>query len=357
MHWLGFTPWRRPGNCLMLDTPGRFRLVHSFSMPKPYLSATPVPVDPPSFLDIPKPPGVESDPYPIERSSLQLYLQEIAKTPLLTIAEEVILARRIRRGDQAARDHMIKANLRLVVKIACDYKDFGLPLLDLISEGNIGLIKAVMRFDPRKGGKLSTYAGWWIRQSVKCALANQSKTIRLPVHLIDKISKLRRAALAFADKFGREPTNEEIAMELGIPTNKVAHLKFVSLRPASLDAPIGDESDSMAFGEIVDDENALSPFENLRERDFKSALDNMINSLENREAGILRMRFGLDGHDQLTLDEVGKVFKLTRERVRQLQVLALGKIRKLMTINEAQRSMDEIKQQEDLGRRMVLASG
>jgi RNA polymerase primary sigma factor len=355
--WLGFTPWRRPGSCPMLNPPGRFRPVHLSTMPNSHFPATPVPVDPPSFPDKPKPPAVESDPYPIERSSLQIYLQEIAKTPLLTIAEEVTLARRIRQGDQSARDHMIKANLRLVVRIACDYKDFGLPLLDLISEGNIGLIKAVMRFDPRKGGKLSTYAGWWIRQSVKCALANQSKTIRLPVHLIDKISKMRRTAMAFADKFGREPTNEEIAMALGIPINKVAHLKSVSIRPASLDAPIGDESDAAAFGEIVGDENAISPFENLRERDFRSGLRHMINSLENREAGILRMRFGLDGHDELTLDEVGKVFKLTRERVRQLQVLALRKIRKLMTKNEAQRSMEEIQQEEDLGRRMALVGG
>jgi RNA polymerase primary sigma factor len=320
-------------------------------------SATPGPDAPLQFLDGSTPPAAGSEPYPAERSSLQIYLQEIAKTPLLTIAEEVTLARRIRRGDQAARDHMIKANLRLVVRIACNYKDFGVPLLDLISEGNIGLVKAVMRFDPRKGGKLSTYAGWWIRQSVKVALANQSKTIRLPVHLIDKIAKMRRTVLAFADKFEREPTNEEVGMELGIPTNKVAHLKSVSSRPASLDAPIGDGSDSTALGEIVDDENAMSPFENLRERDFESDLNHMINSLKNREAGILRMRFGLDGHDELTLDEVGKIFKLTRERVRQLQVLALRKIRKLMTINEAQRSLDDIKQEENLGRRMVLARG
>ena len=320
-------------------------------------SATLGPDAPLQFLDGSTPPAAGSEPYPAERSSLQIYLQEIAKTPLLTIAEEVTLARRIRRGDQAARDHMIKANLRLVVRIACNYKDFGVPLLDLISEGNIGLVKAVMRFDPRKGGKLSTYAGWWIRQSVKVALANQSKTIRLPVHLIDKIAKMRRTVLAFADKFEREPTNEEVGMELGIPTNKVAHLKSVSSRPASLDAPIGDGSDSTALGEIVDDENAMSPFENLRERDFESDLNHMINSLKNREAGILRMRFGLDGQDELTLDEVGKIFKLTRERVRQLQVLALRKIRKLMTINEAQRSLDDIKQEENLGRRMVLARG
>jgi len=307
---------------------------------------------PPSFLEKPEPTVVEAD--PLERSGLQLYLQEIAKTPLLTIAEEVQLARRIRRGDKAARDHMISANLRLVVKIAHDYKDFGLPFLDLISEGNIGLIKAVERFDPRKGGKLSTYAAWWIKQSIKRALANQSKTIRLPVHLVDKISKMRRTAMALAEDYGREPTDEELAYELGIPVNKVAHLKSVSIRPASLDAPIGEDGESATFGEIVGDENAISPYENVREHNLRSDLDQMINSLDKREAEILRMRFGLDGRDELTLEEVGRKFKVTRERVRQLQNLALQKIRKLMARNEAQRSVEEIEQDERLRKRMEV---
>src|SRR5215217_4218050 len=179
----------------------------------PTATLTAAPIDaPPSFLE-------KSDSAPAEtiahgeRSNLQLYLQEIGKTALLTIDEEVTLARRIRRGDKAARDHMISANLRLVVKIAMDYKDFGLPLLDLISEGNIGLIKAVERFDPRKGGKLSTYAAWWIKQSIKRALANQSKTIRLPVHLVDKISKMRRVSLQMSEELGREPTDDELGDE------------------------------------------------------------------------------------------------------------------------------------------------
>ena len=310
------------------------------------------PSAPPSFLEKPEPPPIEPD--PLERSGLQLYLQEIAKTPLLTIAEEIQLARRIRRGDKAARDHMISANLRLVVKIAHDYKDFGLPLLDLISEGNIGLIKAVERFDPRKGGKLSTYAAWWIKQSIKRALANQSKTIRLPVHLVDKISKMRRAAMALAEELGREPSDEEVAWELGIPVNKVAHLKSVSIRPASLDAPIGEDGDSATFGDIVGDENATSPYENVRERNLKTDLNRMIESLDRREADILRMRFGLDGHDELTLEEVGRKFKVTRERVRQLQNLALQKIRKLMTKNETQLSLEEVEQEERLRKRMEI---
>ncbi len=308
---------------------------------------------PPSFLEKPEPPPSE----PIahgERSNLQLYLQEIAKTPLLTIQEEITLARRIRRGDKAARDHMISANLRLVVKIAMDYKDFGLPLLDLISEGNIGLIKAVERFDPRKGGKLSTYAAWWIKQSIKRALANQSKTIRLPVHLVDKISKMRRTAMALTEQLGREPTDEELAIELQIPTSKVAHLKSVSVRPASLDAPVGDESDSATFGEIVGDENALSPLEGLHEKNLNLDLAAMVNSLDAREAEIIKLRFGLEGREELTLEEVGKKFQVTRERIRQLEYLALNKMRRAMAKRESIRTSDEIEQENRQRERMAV---
>lgn len=304
---------------------------------------------PPSFLE--KPAEAPTEEAPLERSNLQLYLQEIGKTPLLSLDEEVTLARRIRRGDKAARDHMISANLRLVVKIAMDYKDFGLPLLDLISEGNIGLVKAVERFDPRKGGKLSTYAAWWIKQSIKRALANQSKTIRLPVHLVDKIARMRRTAMALTEQLGREPTDEEIAMELQIPTSKVAHLKSVSVRPASLDAPIGEDGDSSTFGELVGDENAVSPFDSLKERSRNADLKEMVDSLEPREAEIIRYRFGLDGRDELTLEEVGQKFKVTRERVRQLQNLALSKMRKAMSRHEAQRSIEELEEEERLRKR------
>ncbi len=309
---------------------------------------------PPSFLEKSEPPAAEAPIAHGERSNLQLYLQEIGKTPLLTIEEEVTLARRIRRGDKAARDHMISANLRLVVKIAMDYKDFGLPLLDLISEGNIGLIKAVERFDPRKGGKLSTYAAWWIKQSIKRALANQSKTIRLPVHLVDKISKMRRTAMMLTEQLGREPSDEELAIELQIPTSKVAHLKSVSVRPASLDAPIGDEGDSSTFGEIVGDDNAVSPFEGLQEKNLNSDLSEMVNSLDQREAEIIKLRFGLEGRDELTLEEVGKKFHVTRERIRQLEYLALTKMRKAMAKNEAVRTLDEIDDEKRLRERMAV---
>src|SRR5882724_10949899 len=308
---------------------------------------------PPSFLERNEPAPVEPA-APLERSNLQLYLQEIGKTALLTIEEEVTLARRIRRGDKAARDHMISANLRLVVKIAMDYKDFGLPLLDLISEGNIGLVKAVERFDPRKGGKLSTYAAWWIKQSIKRALANQSKTIRLPVHLVDKISKMRRTAMALTEQLGREPTDEELAIELQIPTSKVAHLKSVSVRPTSLDAPIGEDGDSATFGDIVGDDNAVSPFESLQERNQNSDINSMVNSLDQREAEIIKLRFGLEGREELTLEEVGKRFHVTRERIRQLEYLALSKMRKAIAKNEAQLSRDEIEEEDRVRQRMEV---
>ncbi len=308
---------------------------------------------PPSFLEKPDP-AQEPGPAHLERSNLQIYLQEIGKTALLTIDEEIALAKRIRRGDKAARDHMIQANLRLVVKIAMDYKDFGLPLLDLISEGNIGLVKAVERFDPRKGGKLSTYAAWWIKQSIKRALANQSKTIRLPVHLVDKISKMRKMAMLLSERLGREPTDEELAMELQIPTSKVAHLKSVSVRPASLDAPVGEDGDSATFGDIVGDDSAVSPYDNLRDKNLNADLHSMVESLDKREAEIIRMRFGLNGHAELTLEEVGRRFNVTRERIRQLEYIALGKMRRAMAKNEAVRNADEIEQEDRQRKRMTV---
>jgi RNA polymerase primary sigma factor len=238
------------------------------------------------------------------------------------------------------------------VKIAHDYKDFGLPLLDLISEGNIGLIKAVERFDPAKGGKLSTYAAWWIKQSIKRALANQSKTIRLPVHLVDKISKMRRIANSLTEELGREPTEEEIAIELQIPTAKVAHLKSVSTRPASLDAPISDEDGGTPFGEIVGDENAIDPYQNLREKNLQSDLRGLLNRLDDRESEIIKLRFGLEGKDELTLEEVGKKFNVTRERVRQLQNIAITKMRRAMADIEHQRTQEEIDEEHRVRGRM-----
>jgi len=278
---------------------------------------------------------------PSERSSIRLYLQEIGKTPLLKPSEEVELAALIQSGDTRAREKMIKANLRLVVKIAHDYANFGLPLLDLISEGNIGLVKAVERFDPSKGGKLSTYAAWWIKQSIKRALANQSKTIRLPVHLVDKIAKMRRTAMALEEEFGRPPSEEELALEMELPVSKIAHLKSVSVRPSSLDAPVGDD-DGTEFGELIGDEKAENPFQALRDKTLLNDLNKMVEELDPREAEIIRLRFGLDGEKPKTLEDVGEMFGVTRERVRQLQNIALTRMRKQLTAKEKQRTEEEI---------------
>jgi len=262
-------------------------------------------------------------------TAIKLYLREIGQVKLLTPQEEIDLAARIKKGDKKAREQMIKANLRLVVKIARDYEGIGLPLLDLISEGNIGLMKAVERFDPAKGGKLSTYGSWWIKQSIKRALANQSKTIRLPVHLVDKISRMRRTAMRLQEELGREPTDEELGEEMGISAARVAQMRMAAVRPASLDAPIGDE-DSNNFAEVVQDEAADTPYEQLEEKTVTRMLQEMVKTLDPREATILRARFGLDGGSHKTLEEVGEKFGVTRERVRQIQNIALRKLRKMI---------------------------
>lgn len=270
-------------------------------------------------------------------NNVGLYLREISQVPLLTPQEEVKLAGQIKRGNKKAREKMITANLRLVVKIAHDFGSYGLPLLDLISEGNIGLMKAVERFDPKKGGKLSTYASWWIKQSIKRALANQSKTIRLPVHLVDKIGKIRRVAAQMTEELGHEPTTEELAEELGLPIAKVAHLKSVAIRPASLDAKISADDDT-AFGDLVGDDRAEDPFEALRDKDLRDEVGDLLDILDPRERRIIAFRFGLSGDRERTLEEVGQKFGVTRERIRQLQNMALLKMRKALRKREELKS-------------------
>jgi RNA polymerase primary sigma factor len=258
--------------------------------------------------------------------ALGAYLKEIGEIPLLTRADEVRLGKRIKKGDRAAREQMIRANLRLVVKIAYDYSGLGLPLLDLISEGNIGLMKGVEKFDPTRGTKFSTYGAWWIKQAVRRALANQSKTIRLPVHLVDRLAKMRRIAMQLSDELGREPTDEELAKEIGVTPQRVAQLRRVSMRPASLNAMVGDEA-AAELGDLIADETAIMPGSDLESRNLIKELRSVLHVLDARERAILSLRFPLSDETPPTLEQIGRKFKVTRERIRQIQNVALKKLR------------------------------
>jgi RNA polymerase primary sigma factor len=261
---------------------------------------------------------------------IRLYMREIGQVPLLTVKEEVALAKRIKRGDAAAREHMIKANLRLVVKIARDYENYGLPLLDLISEGNIGLMKAVERFDHNRGYRFSTYASWWIRHAISRALADKGRAVRIPVHMLDTYNRVARATQAIIARTGHEPTIEELEKETGVPREKLDKVKdFYAETPFSLDRPVGDE-DGRKFIDFLQEENALSPFDHLANRKWSDEVRRLLTTLTPIESRIIRWRFGLDDEDELTLKEIGDKYNLSRERIRQLQEQALGKIRKQM---------------------------
>ncbi len=275
-------------------------------------------------------PESEIEHIPADRASrnpLSLYMREIGQVPLLTVAEEVKLARRIRRGDEAAREHMIRANLRLVVKIARDYENLGLPLLDLINEGNIGLMKAVERFDPRKGGKFSTYGSYWIKQAIKRALANQSKVIRLPVHVQERLFKMRQVQHKWQEIYGRNPDRQELSQELGLGDMIVGRMERACISMSSLDAPIG-EDESSRLADIVTDERTLNAFDEMDQKMMHGLVTGMLGSLNQRELVIIQERFGLDGGPGRTLEEIAAKFGLTRERIRQLQNMALAKLRR-----------------------------
>jgi len=264
--------------------------------------------------------------------SLRLYLREIGKVPLLTADQEVYLAKRIERGDMSAKTHMIEANLRLVVSIAKSYLGRGLSFLDLIQEGSLGLIRAVEKFDYRKGYKFSTYATWWIRQAVTRAIADKARTIRIPVHMVEKLNKVVHIERQLVQRLGREPQPEEIALELEMTTEEVREILRMAQLPVSLEKPIGEEEES-ELGDFVQDEMAESPFDTasvqLRREDIQKALD----SLPERERKVIELRFGLTGAQPCTLEEVGRAFGVTRERIRQIENNTL---KRLETLPEAQ---------------------
>ncbi|MBX3732132.1 MAG: RNA polymerase sigma factor RpoD/SigA [Verrucomicrobiae bacterium] len=270
-----------------------------------------------------------------ENSSLRLYLRQAVETPLLTADDEVRLARRVQAGDAEAREHMIKANLRLVVKIAREYEDYGLPLLDLINEGNIGLMRAVERFDPTKGAKLSTYAAWWIKQSIKRALSNQVKAIRLPIHLVQQIAQLRRAETAFEARHGRPARDAELAVVLNVSEDDILHWReSATVGTTSLEAPLGSDPDAGRVADLIPDENALMPWTGVSEETNAELIRELVATLNGREQRILRQRFALDGGDPKTLEQIGVDFGLTRERIRQLEAAALRKLRDRLEFRE-----------------------
>ena len=260
--------------------------------------------------------------------ALQLFLKDIGRVELLTAAQEVELAKRIERGDHSAKQEMIEANLRLVVSIAKRYRNQGLPFLDLIQEGTIGLVRAAEKFDWRKGYKFSTYATWWIRQAVARALADKARTIRMPVHVVEKLNKIMRTERKLRAERGREPSNEEIALDLDMTVEEVESIRRTSQTPVSLEKPVGDEEES-EFGQFLEDEHTPLPDEAADTAFRAEALAKCLGMLSYRERRVLELRYGLNGEQPCTLDEVGRAFQVTRERIRQIENQGLKKLRAL----------------------------
>ncbi|MDD4571519.1 MAG: RNA polymerase sigma factor RpoD [Clostridia bacterium] len=274
----------------------------------------------PVEIDLTVPEGVAID------DPVRMYLKEIGRVPLLTAEEEVELAMRMEEGDEAAKRRLAEANLRLVVSIAKRYVGRGMLFLDLIQEGNLGLIKAVEKFDYRKGYKFSTYATWWIRQAITRAIADQARTIRIPVHMVETINKLNRIHRQLIQELGRDPLPEEIAKEMQIPVDRVREISKISQEPVSLETPIGEEEDSH-LGDFIEDEDALAPAEAASFFLLREQLDDVLGTLTAREKKVLQLRFGLEDGRSRTLEEVGHVFGVTRERIRQIEAKALRKLR------------------------------
>ncbi len=271
---------------------------------------------------------VESPAFEFTADSLQLFLKDVGKVSLLTAAQEVELAKRIESGDHRAKQEMVEANLRLVVSIAKRYRNQGLPFLDLIQEGTIGLVRAAEKFDWRKGYKFSTYATWWIRQAVARALADKARTIRMPVHVVEKLNKIMRTERKLRAERGREPTNEEIAQELELTVEEVESIRRTAQTPVSLEKPVGDEEES-EFGQFLEDESTPLPDEAADTAFRAAALTKCLGALSYRERRVLELRYGLNGEQPCTLDEVGRAFQVTRERIRQIENQGLKKLRAL----------------------------
>jgi RNA polymerase primary sigma factor len=264
----------------------------------------------------------------VSTDALQLFLKDIGKVDLLTAAQEVELAKRIERGDHRAKQEMVEANLRLVVSIAKKYRNQGLPFLDLIQEGTIGLVRAAEKFDYRKGFKFSTYATWWIRQAVARALADKARTIRMPVHVVEKLNKIVRSERKLRAEYGREPSSVEIARDLDLSLDEVEQIRRSAQTPVSLEKPVGDEEES-EFGHFLTDENVPLPDEAAEVTMRKETLRKILGTLSHRERRVLELRYGLDGQHPRTLDEVGRTFNVTRERIRQIENQSLKKLRAL----------------------------
>ncbi len=264
----------------------------------------------------------------IADDSVRLYLREIGKIPLLTAEEELALAQKVVSGDKRAKDQMAEANMRLVVSIAKRYVGRGLDLLDLIQEGNTGLLRAVEKFDPDKGFKFSTYATWWIRQAITRAIADQARTIRIPVHMVETINKLLRTQRRLTQDLNREPTNEEIAAEMEIEVDKVEHIMKIKQDISSLDASVRDDEEDSVLADFIEDEDTITPEESATGQLLKEHVKEMLSALTEREQKILKLRFGLEDGKSHTLEEVGQEFMVTRERIRQIEAKALAKLRK-----------------------------
>jgi RNA polymerase primary sigma factor len=280
--------------------------------------------------------AVQAEAADVSTDSLQLFLKDIGKVPLLTAAQEVELSKRIERGDHCAKQQMVEANLRLVVSIAKNYRNQGLPFLDLIQEGTIGLVRAAEKFDYRKGFKFSTYATWWIRQAVARALADKARTIRMPVHVVEKLNKIGRVERKLLAELGHDPTADEIARELEIDRDEVEQIRRSAQAPISLEKPVGDEEES-EFGHFLADHSAAAPDEAAETTLRKETLKRILCALSPRERRVLELRYGLDGQHPRTLDEVGRTFNVTRERVRQIENQSL---KKLQALAESQKLRD-----------------